>query len=268
LGDHLLGLRTDDGGRSELDLLPEQLAETIGDGAEGKLNLESLALGASEVADQDQLAPVVDDFPDARDRHADPPIIVDFTGRKRDVEVHPHEDSLARDVYVRNRLRSHALYPSVDLFAFTQRLVGPTESLRFPARPVLATPKHAWRPGPARSKSAPPSSGGANMLPKTALNFKPSPASPRREETLPRPAESGPMAAVNELRAPPDFPTCCHMLSPWRKPWVTGPRVPSPTPSGVTHPYGEVCIAPLGLTRGVICLDPHGSRRGLKSRPQ
>ena len=66
--------------------------------------LEAVALGAAEVAHEDDLGALVLEVLDRGDRGADAGVVRDDAILQGDVEVHAHEDALARDVGVADGL--------------------------------------------------------------------------------------------------------------------------------------------------------------------
>jgi hypothetical protein len=78
----------------ELHRLAEQLAEALGHGRERELQL-ALAVGASEVAHEDDGRALVEQVVDRRQRRGDALVVFDFSVFDGNVEVDAHEDALA-----------------------------------------------------------------------------------------------------------------------------------------------------------------------------
>ena len=88
----------------ELHVIAGKLGELVGGGLQGELRLGAVALGAAEVAHEDDLGALVLEVLDRGDGGADAGVVRDDAVLQGDVEVHAHEDALARDVGVADGL--------------------------------------------------------------------------------------------------------------------------------------------------------------------
>ena len=88
----------------ELHVIAGDLGELVGGRLEGELGLGAVALGAAEVAHEDDLGALVLEVLDGGDGGADAGVVGDDAVLQGDVEVDAHEDALARDVGVADGL--------------------------------------------------------------------------------------------------------------------------------------------------------------------
>ena len=88
----------------EGDVQTGELGELLGNGSERERRLRAVALGAAEVAHEDDLGVVVNEVLDGGDGGLDARGIAHDAIGHRHVEVHAHEDALAVDIDVADGL--------------------------------------------------------------------------------------------------------------------------------------------------------------------
>ena len=71
--------------------------------------VRDLAVRPAEMAGEDQAGALVEEGRDGRDGRPDPGVVRDLAVGERDVEVHPHEDALAREVRIADRQLVHVV---------------------------------------------------------------------------------------------------------------------------------------------------------------
>ena len=98
---------------NELHVVAGELGELVGSRLEGERGLGTVALGAAEVAHEDDLGALVLEVLDGGDGGAHARVVGDDAVLQGHVEVNAHEDALARDVRVANGLlgECHAFTP-------------------------------------------------------------------------------------------------------------------------------------------------------------
>ena len=99
----------------ELHVIAGNLGELVGGRLEGELGLGAVALGAAEVAHEDDLGALVLEVLDGRDGGAHAGVVGHDAVLQRHVEVDAHEDALARDVGVAHGLLGESHVHSLEL---------------------------------------------------------------------------------------------------------------------------------------------------------